>query len=120
MRVLVVDDSRFIRQLLKQTLEYGQYGAIDVKYAGDAEEALLIMREFTPDVLIVDIILPNMSGLELIATLKREGLTAKYGFISSIDETELRSKAEAAGAAFYVSKPFSKEKVMAALKTVFT
>lgn len=119
MRALVVDDSRFIRQLIKQTLDYGPYGALDVRYASDAEEALLIMRDFAPDVLIVDINLPNMSGLELIKTLKKEGRAAKFGFISSIDPAELKHQAEATGAAFYVSKPFTKERVMTALQTVF-
>ncbi len=120
MKFLIIDDSLFMRTLIKRTLAATQAAFHEVREAGDAEEALLICRQFQPDLFLVDLNLPGMSGLDLIETIKRKNPRAKFGIITSSKDPELNERAKAAGAAFVLSKPFTKTGVLEALTHVLS
>jgi two-component system chemotaxis response regulator CheY len=118
MKVLIVDDSMFFRTLIRQTVTASGHGALEIKEAMDAEEALLLCARFKPDLLIVDLNLPGMSGLDLIDSLRQESPRAKFGIITSSKDPGVNERAVAAGAAFFISKPFTKSGVQEALRQV--
>lgn len=116
MKVLIIDDSLFMRTLIKRTLATTGAATHEVREAGDAEEALLMCRKFRPDLFLVDLNLPGMSGLDLIETLQRESPRAKFGIITSSKGPELNEQARAVGAVFVLSKPFTKSALLEVLK----
>jgi|WetSurMetagenome_2_1015567.scaffolds.fasta_scaffold1168245_1 two-component system, chemotaxis family, chemotaxis protein CheY len=116
MKVLIVDDSMFIRILIKQALDTGGFKPLEIKEAGNAEDALPLLREFKPDMMILDLNLPGMSGMELIEAVKKEGLKIKYGVVTSNRDQAVNQKAKEAGAAFFIAKPFTKNSFLDALK----
>ncbi len=120
MKVLIIDDSMFMRTLIKQTLNTAEYGPMEIQEANDAEEALMICSQFKPDLFVVDLNLPGMSGMDLIETIKKESPQAKFGIITSNKSSEVNEQAKAAGAAFFISKPFTKAGVMEAIKSVLS
>ncbi|MGY4643725.1 response regulator [Cellulomonas sp. URHB0016] len=107
-RVLVTDDSRVMRQIVIRTLRQAGYDW-DVREASDGAEALAAVRADEPDVVLSDWNMPNMNGIELLNALRAEGFETPFGFVTSESSPEMRSTAEAAGALFLVSKPFTPE-----------
>jgi YesN/AraC family two-component response regulator len=120
MKVLIIDDSMFMRTLIKQTVNTSGQDPLEIKEAMDAEEALMICTQFKPDLFIVDLNLPGMSGLDLIETIKRESPRSKFGIITSSKNPEVNLQARAAGASFFISKPFTKSGVQEALKHILS
>ena len=111
-RILVVDDEPQITRVLRTTLSSQAY---DVRVANDGETALEIMRDWTPDLVITDLSMPNMDGLELTRRLTR--MTKIPILILSVRGEE-RTKVQAldAGADDYVTKPFSMEELLARVR----
>src|ERR1700747_1818644 len=111
-RILVVDDEPQITRVLRTTLSSQAY---DVRVANDGETALEIMRDWTPDLVITDLSMPNMDGLELTRRLRR---TTKIPILILSVRGEERTKVQAldAGADDYVTKPFSMEELLARVR----
>ncbi|GIG22653.1 response regulator [Cellulomonas chitinilytica] len=107
-RVLVTDDSRVMRQIVIRTLRQAGYDW-DVREASDGAEALEAVRADEPDVVLSDWNMPNVNGIELLNQLRAEGFQTPFGFVTSESSEEMRSTAEAAGALFLISKPFTPE-----------
>jgi len=111
--ILVVDDEKTNLNVLNHTLhrEYVVY------MAKDGKTALEIANNYMPDLILLDIIMPDMDGYEVITTLKASEKTKDIPviFITGLDSDEDIEKGKALGAADYISKPFSatilKEKV---------
>ena len=110
--VLVVDDEAAIRRFLKSTLEVQGWATL---MAGDAAEALRAARHHRPELVLLDLGLPDGDGIELIGELKALGDPAVLVLTSRDDE---RSKVEALdrGADDYVTKPFGVPELMARLR----
>ena len=110
--VLVVDDEAAIRRFLKSTLEVQGWATL---MAGDAAEALRAARHHRPELVLLDLGLPDRDGIELIGELKALGEPAVLVLTSRDDE---RSKVEALdrGADDYVTKPFGVPELMARLR----
>jgi DNA-binding response OmpR family regulator len=112
--ILVVDDEPAIVDVLTYNLEKAHYRVV---IARDGEEALKQMRHERPDLIILDLMLPGMDGLEVCREIRREGdlpiimLTARDEEIDRVVGLEL-------GADDYVVKPFSMRELMARVKTV--
>ena len=102
-RILVVDDETQITRVLRTTLSSHAY---DVRVANDGETALEIMKDWTPDLVITDLSMPNMDGLELTRRLRS---SSKVPIVILSVRGEERTKVHAldAGADDYVTKPFS-------------
>lgn len=110
--VLVVDDESAIRRLLHASLARADYHVIE---AGCAREALFAVKAEKPDVVLLDLGLPDRDGLELIALIKPTGTAVIV--VSARDATEQKVAALDLGADDYVSKPFDSEEVLARIRT---
>lgn len=112
-RALVVDDEEALTDLLKMALRYEGW---DVRTAADGRTALRSAREFKPDVIVLDMMLPDIGGLELLARLRDEGRTAPILFLTAKDSLADRITGLTAGGDDYVTKPFSLEELVARLR----
>jgi len=113
--VLVVDDSGFARRMLRQILEGAGHSVDEVKGGLEALERYSLKR---PDVVLLDLIMEGMSGLEVLAKLRELDNKAKVVLATADTQTATRKEAEAAGAMGLVTKPFQKEQVIQAVDTV--
>lgn len=113
MKVLVVDDEPQIRRLLGLALKRGGHDMIE---AGTAVAALTAARGEHPDIILLDLGLPDRDGIELIPLLKAEGGAAVV-ILSARDATEEKVAALDLGADDYVTKPFDSEELLARLRT---
>ena len=111
-RILVVDDEPQITRVLRTSLSSHAY---DVRVANDGETALEIMKDWTPDLVITDLSMPNMDGLELTRRLRA---TSKVPILVLSVRGEERTKVHAldAGADDYVTKPFSMVELLARVR----
>jgi DNA-binding response OmpR family regulator len=101
-RVLVVDDTSSIRFLLKEVLPV--HGFDVIAEAADAKEGVAIAGREQPDVVILDMQMPHVSGLDAIAPLKAEAPDAKIVMYSSDDSKKVRAEALERGADAYLDK----------------
>ncbi len=107
MNVLIVDDSKAMRMIVKRTLRQAGYGDVTVKEAGNGKEALEVLEGWQPDLILCDWNMPEMSGLQLLHEVTARGLDLKFGFVTSEGTTAMRKMASAAGAQFLIHKPFT-------------
>ncbi|MET7937005.1 response regulator transcription factor [Streptomyces sp. NPDC005322] len=112
-RVLVVDDEAALADLLSMALRYEGW---EVRTAGDGAEAIRTTRELRPDVVVLDIMLPDMDGLTVLGRLRRELPDIPVLFLTARDAVEDRIAGLTAGGDDYVTKPFSLEEVVARLR----
>ena len=102
MRVLVVDDNEAAAQGLGTLLEYGG-SRVALAYGG--AEAVRKSREFSPDAVVLDIGLPDMSGYEVAQMLRREGFGGKLVALTGYGQEKDKRKAAAAGFDHHLTKP---------------
>ena len=114
-KVLVIDDEPMQRQGIVRLTPWGDFGAEVVGAAGSGMEGILLAREHRPDVLIVDIKMPGLSGLDVIARL-REELDAEYIILSGYGEFEFAQQAISLGVCAYLLKPLDDEELAAAVR----
>ena len=109
MKVLIVDDSMAMRQIVKRTLKQAGFNSLDITEASDGQEAFNEIYQIDPDLVLCDWNMPNMNGIELLEKLRAENNAVKFGFITTEGTAEMRSKAKEAGAQFLIAKPFTAE-----------
>jgi two-component system response regulator AtoC len=112
-RVLVVDDEENIRLVLRTLLKKHGY---EVEVADSGEAALAIMDSFGPDVILTDVRMPKMGGMDLLAALKEKQYPATVIVMSAYGNMDLALEAMKAGAYDYVGKPFKPDEVVLALR----
>ncbi|MGW1224559.1 response regulator transcription factor [Streptomyces sp. NPDC001478] len=112
-RVLVVDDEAPLAELLSMALRYEGW---EVRSAGDGAGAVRTAREFRPDAVILDVMLPDTDGLAVLGRLRRELADVPVLFLTARDSVEDRIAGLTAGGDDYVTKPFSLEEVVARLR----
>ncbi|WP_394554679.1 response regulator transcription factor [Agromyces sp. MMS24-JH15] len=112
-RVLVVDDEASLTDLLKMALRYEGW---DVRTAGDGLSAVRLAREFRPDAIVLDIMLPDIDGLEVLQRLRADGSEVPVLFLTAKDSLDDRIAGLTAGGDDYVTKPFSLEEVVARVR----
>jgi two-component system, OmpR family, response regulator len=113
LRVLVVDDEASICELLSMALRYEGW---DVRTAHDGTDAVRAAREFRPDAVVLDVMLPDMDGLEVLRRLRADSPLVPVVFLTAKDALEDRIAGLTAGGDDYVTKPFSLEEVAARLR----
>ncbi|MGB9236149.1 MAG: response regulator transcription factor [Terriglobales bacterium] len=111
-RILVVDDEAQITRVLRTSLSTHGY---DIRVANDGETALEIMKDWTPDLVITDLAMPNMDGLELCRRLRTK-MQVPIIVLSVRGEERTKVKALDAGADDYVTKPFGMEELLARVR----
>jgi two-component system, OmpR family, response regulator len=114
-RVLVVDDEATLTELLSMALRYEGW---EVRTAGDGLGAVKAAREFRPDAVVLDIMLPDIDGLEVLRRIHAETPDLPVLFLTAKDAVEDRIAGLTAGGDDYVPKPFSLEEVVARLRAL--
>jgi CheY-like chemotaxis protein len=109
MKILLIEDSKFQRIANGRTLTKAGYGVI---YAGDGDEGLRIAREHTPDLILLDMMLPKLSGLDVLRTLKADVLVKHIPVIvlSGLGQANETKLLKEGAAAFLVKSEKSLEK----------
>jgi two-component system, OmpR family, KDP operon response regulator KdpE len=110
--ILVVDDETQITRVLKTSLSSQGYG---IRTASDGEEALLLMKNWTPDLIVTDLRMPNMDGLELCRQVRAESRIPII-VLSVKGEEKIKVEALDAGADDYITKPFSINELLARVR----
>jgi two-component system OmpR family response regulator len=113
MRVLVVDDEAALTDLLAMALRYEGW---EISTAADGMSALRVAREFRPDAVVLDVMLPDLDGLEILRRLHADAPELPVLFLTARDAVEDRIAGLTAGGDDYVTKPFSLEEVIARLR----
>jgi PleD family two-component response regulator len=119
LRILAVDDDPFIRKMLQKVLTEAQY---DVVLATDGEEALEKVYRERPDLIISDVVMPNMDGLSLVKKLKSQLQTSIIPVILLTSKDEVESEVEGleAGADDYIPKPIVANLLLARINRVLS
>ena len=110
---MVVDDEPSLAELMASVLRYEGW---EVRTTGDGLSAVRTGREFRPDAVVLDVMLPDLGGLEVLRRLRTELPRMCVLFLSARDSVEDRIAGITAGADDYVTKPFSLEEVLARLR----
>lgn len=112
--VMIVDDAVFMRTILRGILQDKGYTV--VAEAASGIEAMKNLQMHTPDIVTLDIILPDANGLELLESILKTSPATKVVICSSMGQEAIISKAMNHGAAAYIQKPFTPDKVVEALR----
>ncbi|USZ69258.1 response regulator [Halorussus salilacus] len=113
--VLVVDDSGFMRQMLTDILE-AEYEVVGTASTG--VEAVQQFEAKSPDVVTMDVMMPEKNGIEATADIKATGTETKVVMCTSVDQKEKMKEAVRAGADGYVTKPVDEADVLGELSSV--
>ena len=114
-RILVVEDERYLADLVAMALRYEGFEPIT---ASSGQEAMAQVESFHPDLLILDITLPDGSGLDTCRTLRAGGCLAPVVFLTARDSTDDKIAGLTVGGDDYVTKPFSIEELIARIRAV--
>ncbi|CAN5321631.1 response regulator transcription factor [soil metagenome] len=112
-RVVVVDDEATLSDLLSMALRYEGW---DVKTAAEGRTAIQLIREFQPDVVVRDVMLPDVDGRAVLKRLRDDGQDTPILFLTAKDALDDRIAGLTAGGDDYVTKPFSLEELVARLR----
>ena len=112
--VLICDDEPSLRELIRISLD-GPYEFVE---ADDGEESLELARSVRPDVVILDMMMPRLSGLEVLSALRQEEELADMRVIVLTAQPATREQALQAGADIVMVKPFEPERIAAAVEEV--
>jgi two-component system chemotaxis response regulator CheY len=108
-KILVVDDSKAMRMIVIRNLRQAGFGDATVIEADNGLVGLEKVRTDTPDLILCDWNMPEMTGIEFLRVLRAEDNQTAFGFVTSESTPAMRDQAIEAGAAFLLAKPFSTE-----------
>ncbi|MBV5312319.1 MAG: hybrid sensor histidine kinase/response regulator [Prolixibacteraceae bacterium] len=116
--ILAVDDNQMNLMVMRSMFKYQEY---QVYYADCGKMAIEMAREYRPDMILLDVVMPDMSGFEVCRILKEDDYFKDIPvlFITAADEIEFIINGFEAGGVDYVTKPFRKEEIMLRIKTHF-
>ncbi len=114
LKVVLVDDSVFMRGMLEKLVV--EAGAKVIGQAGDGNEAITIFEKEKPDLVFLDIVMPNMTGLEALKKMKSMDTNAKIIMCSSVGQEKIVVEAVEAGATDFIVKPFKAEDIKTVIK----
>ena len=109
-RILIVDDSFYMRTMLKNMLTDAGYDVVGE--APNGQTALQLAKETTPDLITLDVILPDNTGLDVLKEIKKDQPDMKIIIVSAVGQEVIVSEAIENGALAYIVKPFSEDKVL--------
>lgn len=111
MRVLIVDDSAATLAIIQRALNKFDYRHLSIKQATNVVEALSVIGEWQPAIVLTDWQMPDISGLSLIQEVIKRNLPIKIAMITTVDDEQQTLEAMRAGANFVLSKPFSDQEL---------
>ena len=115
MYLLLVEDERRLAQVVRRVLEEEGH---TVDLAHDGEDGLAMARDGSHDVIVLDVLLPGMDGIELCQTLRRERLDTPVLLLTALDSVDDRVRGLDAGADDYLPKPFAFQELLARLRAL--
>ncbi len=110
--ILIVDDDAFVRTVLRDVLEGQGHALLE---AGDGREALDVLGERSPQLVLLDLFMPRLSGMEALTLMRERWPSARVLVISSLESERLVAEALEAGAAGYITKPFHPMEITSAV-----
>lgn len=113
--IVVVDDEPSIRELLVASLHFAGY---EVETAASGSEAIEVISRTKPDMIILDVMLPDIDGFTVTRRIRQEGITAPVLFLTARDDTQDKVMGLTVGGDDYVTKPFSLEEVVARIRAI--
>src|SRR5437762_13025050 len=114
-RVLVVDDETNITELVAMALRYVGF---EVATAASGREALSAVGDFRPDLVVLDVMMPDLDGFEVCRRLRSDGIRVPVVYLTARDATEDKVRGLTVGGDDYVTKPFSLEELVARIRAV--
>ncbi|MFT5322304.1 MAG: two-component system chemotaxis response regulator CheY [Planctomycetaceae bacterium] len=118
MKILIVDDSKAMRMIVRRTLRQAGFSGHTVIEATNGVEALAMIEQESPDVVLSDWNMPGMKGIELLQKVRGAGIDVRFGFITSESSGETKQRATDSGADFLLMKPFTVYSMQAVLEPV--
>ena len=115
-RILIVDDSDFSRSNISRMLDNPRYNIIGE--AGNAKEAINILRDRKAHLAIVDVVMPDVSGIELANYITDNFQDTSIIMISSLGQESIVIDSISAGASDYIQKPFKKEELITSVEKI--
>ncbi len=115
-KILIVDDSRQIRKSLRDILEKYEYDVVGEASSGT--EAINLFNSILPDIVMLDIIMPKLGGIETLRILRSINKEVKVIMVSALDSLERVKECMKAGANHDILKPFEEAKVIEIIKKV--
>ena len=114
--IMVVDDSPFASKQIKDIVEDNGYEVIG--YAKDGEEAIELYKELKPDIVILDITMPGLNGLETAEILKKQDPAVKILMLSSLCDAGTMEEVKSIGVKHLIPKPLEADVLLASLELV--
>ena len=114
-KIIIVDDAPIIRSMLKDILVQAGYDVIGE--CNNGREAVDVFRELRPDLLTMDIVMPEKDGIEAIRDILAIDGKAKIVMVTAVDQRVALMKAIRAGAVDYIIKPFESDRVLSAVRS---
>lgn len=118
--ILIVDDSKAMRLIVRRTLRQAGFGEYEVEEAANGVEALERIARSQPALVISDWNMPEMNGIELLREINQRKLSVRFGFVTTEGTPDMRAMADEAGALFLIAKPFTAEQFEAALRPLLS
>ena len=115
-KILLVDDAAFMRKMIKDTLTKNGY--TEVYEAVDGADAVAKFSELAPDLVVMDITMPNMDGLEALKTIRAKDGSANVVMCSAMGQEGMVMDAVRSGAKDFIVKPFKPERVLKTVSTI--
>lgn len=115
-KIMVVDDSRAMRLIVRRTLRQAGFEGHEVAEAVNGSDALAKFHDVSPELILCDWNMPEMTGLEVLQALRSRGAQVNFGFVTSEATDQMREKAREAGAQFLIAKPFTPDQFRMVLK----
>lgn len=117
MKVLIVDDCRIMRMLVRRTLRRSEMGEHEVVEAESASEAIERLKSFRADLILTDLQMPEQDGLEMLRAIRKSGNDhVRVGFVTAQAAVQTQDRLRVAGADFVITKPFTSEDFARALE----
>lgn len=118
LKVVVVEDEELVRKGIVLTVDWAGAGCAVVGEAANGEEGLAAAERYSPNLIITDVRMPRMDGIEMMRRLREQDCTAHFIVLTAYDEFDYARSALRCGAADYLLKPFRDQDLMAAIARV--
>lgn len=115
-KILLVDDSYYMRTVLRDILQDNNFDIVGEAASGAS--AIKLATENMPDLITLDLILPDNTGLDVLKTIKKDRPEVKVVIVSAVGQESVVEQAMALGAEAYIVKPFIEEKVIEVIKNI--
>ena len=117
-KILIVDDALFMRKLIKDALK--PLGFDIVGEAANGQEAIDKFKELQPDLVTMDIVMPEVTGLQALVEIRKLSKEVKVIMITAVDQRDSMIQAMDLGVSDFVVKPFTAERIIAAIEKALT